>query len=101
MPEMRISVLAPYLSALHEEAPVFLLHNIIWLKWLRKAWPACAGFEFVERAEERLTGDNVNVYALPMIIRVFVVEGRFRAFPLRYIILRRRQHFLRVASSVF
>src|SRR2546426_10809103 len=70
----RIGMGRPHLGPRHEERPVGLLADVRVLERLREARPPGAGLEFVERAEQRLPGDDVHVDAGPVVVPILVVE---------------------------
>lgn len=79
MTEMGITIFASHLDALHEETPVFFLHNTLGLKGLRKAWPSGAGVKFVMGAEERFPGDNIDIKTLSLVVPIFILKRPFSA----------------------
>jgi hypothetical protein len=83
-----IPVLAPHFGPQREEFPVLSRRDVL-LKGFCKAWPSRPGVILVKRAEERLPRCDINVDPLPLIIMVFILEGRLRAFVLRYLVLKR------------
>ncbi len=89
MTQVGIPVLASHFDPHREELPVLSLRDVLRLQGFRKAWPSRPGVVLVERAEERLSGYDVNVNPLPLVVIVFISEGRLRAFVLRYLVLKR------------
>ena len=98
MTQVGIPVLAPHFGPQREEFPVLSRRDVL-LKGFCKAWPSRPGVILVKRAEERLSRCDINVNPLPLIIMVFILEGRLRAFVLRYLVLKRCELLFRVASS--
>jgi hypothetical protein len=91
MAEMGIAVFAPDFGPGHEEAPVFLFHDIRRLERFGEAGPPGPGLILVLGAEERLSGNDVDINPFPMVVPVFILEGRFGALFLGDFILQRSQ----------
>ena len=64
-----------------------LVHNFIFRDWLVEAGPACAAVEFIQRAEERLAGNNIDVDSGLVIVPIGILKWRFRAAFARHVIL--------------
>jgi hypothetical protein len=73
------------------ERVIDFLHDPIGLDRLGKTRPARAAFEFVQRAEERLTADNVDVNTSAMIVPVLVLKWWLGAVFPGDVILQRSQ----------
>src|SRR5689334_2095408 len=79
------------LGARQEELEIGMGLNVLLLQWLRETRPAGAGVVLVERAKQRLTGNDIHINAMVFIVPVFIAIGWFSAFVLRHLILHRRQ----------
>src|SRR3989454_472900 len=89
------------LGAHHEERPVRLLLDVLGLERLGEARPAGAGLELVERAEQRLSGDDVHVDAGPVIVPVLVRESPLCPLVLRHVVLQRRERASQLGVAQF
>src|SRR5436190_10421666 len=85
--EMRIGGLRTHLSSFHAQCAVAFLDDFSLLHRPGETGPARAGIEFVERTEQRLAGNDVDVNAGFVIVPVSVLERRFSAALLRDLIL--------------
>ena len=101
MAEVGIAVFAAHLDAHHKQAAVLFFHDIFGHQWPGETGPAGPGLEFVGRAEQRFTGNNINIDALFFIIPVFIIEGRFSAVFLGNLVLQRRQFLLQNTITGF
>src|SRR5882762_6588464 len=81
----------PHLGPLHEQRAVGLLLDVARLERPREARPAGTGIEFVERAEQRLPGHDVDVDPFLMIVPELVLEGALGCLVLRDFVLQRCQ----------
>src|SRR2546428_9653138 len=93
VPEVRVGVRGADLGARREEPAVLPLADVPGLERSREARPARPGLVLVERAEDRLARDDVDVDAGPVVVPVFVVEGRLGAFLLRHLVLHGVERF--------
>ena len=84
---MGVSRFGPYFRACHAHAAIGFLDHVFLRQWLGEAGPAGAAFEFIERTEEWLAADAVDVDAGFVIIPVFVAEGRLGAAFFRDVVL--------------
>jgi hypothetical protein len=72
-------------------AAVGVLDHIFRLDRLGEARPTRAAVELVNRGEQRLTRDNIDVDARLLVIQILPGSGGLRAVLLRYAILLRRE----------
>src|SRR5437588_6728139 len=84
---MRITFTCANFGALHSEGRIPFFHNALFRNRLREAGPACAAVEFIERAEERLASDQIDINSGLVIVPVGVLKWSFRAAFSRYTIL--------------
>src|SRR5712692_349309 len=94
VPQVRAGMRGADFRARGEEAPVLALADVPGLERPREAGPAGAGVVLVERAEERLAGDDVDVDAGPVVVPVLVAEGRLRALVLGHPVLHGGERLL-------
>ena len=73
-----------------------LFHHVARRYRLRETGPASAAIEFIQRAKQRLAGNNIDVNSCPMIVPVRVVKRSFRPAFTRDAILVFGQFFLQV-----
>src|SRR5690242_17703190 len=83
MAEMRIGGLRAHFRSRHAGGVVRFFQNLALIDRTGETWPAGAGIEFVERTEQRTSGNHVDVNARAMIVPVGVAERRFGAALLR------------------
>src|SRR5262249_13463148 len=89
--QVRVAVRRTDLGTLREESPVDLLANVVRIERPSEARPTGAGIVLVERAEQRLAGDDIDVNAGVLVVPVLVVKRRLGTLLLRHLELRRRQ----------
>src|SRR5438093_1643575 len=89
VPQVRVGVRGADLGARREEPAVLPLANVPGLERSREARPARPGLVLVERAEDRLARDDVDVDAGPVVVPVLVLEGRLGTLVLRHLVLHR------------
>lgn len=94
MTKMGIGSFAAYFRADHQVAEIGILLDRIVADRPGKAGPPAIGIEFIMGTEERLTGYDIYVYTVSMMIPEFVAERRFRSVVLRHFVLQRCQTFL-------
>src|SRR5581483_10878025 len=82
VPQVRVRVLRTDLGAHHEELAIRPGDDVLGGERFGEARPAGAGVELVERAEQWLAGDDVDVDAGLMIVPVLVPERRLGAIVL-------------------
>ena len=75
--QVGIPVLASHFGPHREELPVLSRRDVLRLQGFGEAWPSRPRVVLVERAEERLSGYDVNINPLPLVVIVFILEGRF------------------------
>ena len=83
MAKMRARVLAVHLGADHEMALVGMPSDGGVLNRFRETRPAAVRVEFVERAEQRLSGDDIDINAFFFMVPEFPGEGELGAVVLR------------------
>src|SRR5581483_8627119 len=88
--KMRIGSFRTDFRAHHAEGSIRVLNNFFVFDRFGKTWPAAAGIEFVQRAEQRFTAYDVHVNAVLVIVPKFVAKRRFGGGILRDIELHRR-----------
>src|SRR5436309_3119107 len=87
VPEVRVGVRGADLGARREEPAVIPLAHVPELARYREARPARPGLLLVERAEDRLARDDVDVDAGPVVVPVLVLKGRLGTLVLRHLVL--------------
>src|SRR5260370_28391675 len=87
VPEMGIGVSRSDFDALRPQAAVPFLADVPRFKRLREARPPRARVELVERAEERLAGDDIHLDARPGRVPAPVPESQPRPLALRDFLL--------------
>ena len=91
VPEVRIAVAAEQFHPAHAVTLVRPLHDIGFLKFRMKTWPAATGIEFALRTEQGMPAtDTVVNTVLPMLF-ILAAERRFGAGHAGYAELVRRQ----------
>src|SRR5260370_40869031 len=88
---MRVAVAAGDLGALHSERAFRFFGNVLVVDWLCKAGPARADVEFIERREQRLPANNIDINSGAMIVPILIAKRRFGAALLGDVILLRRE----------
>src|SRR5450759_3159767 len=99
--QVRIGVRRSNLSALIAKHAVGLRADVRWVERPREAWPAGAGVVFVERAEERLAGNDIHVDPRLVVVPIDIAERSLRLRVLRYRVLERGQLFLQIGVGRF
>src|SRR2546428_2053070 len=94
MSQMRIGMLGAHFVAHHEKLAIAPGDDVLRLERLGEARPAPARLELVERAEERLARDYLDVDARLMIVSVLVAGRRLRPLILGDPVLDRREPLL-------
>jgi len=87
--EMRIGVRRPNLGAAEAKETICLRANVRGLERPCKAWPPSAGIIFVEGAEERLSGNDVDIDPGFVIIPINIPERSLRVLALGHRVLER------------
>ena len=80
MAEVSIAAAAKDFCATHEEGPVALGDEGIFLDRIPKTGPACAGLKFLGGGEEGLAAADAVVSSLFFVVPVLACEGPFGAF---------------------
>jgi len=75
---------AAYLDPPHAVAVVLDILQVILIKRPVKRWPACAGVEFVTRAEQRQTAQTARVGPVLLIIEECSAESGLRTVVEQY-----------------
>src|SRR2546427_5034983 len=88
---MRVRMRGTHFGALHEQRVVGLLLDVARLERPREAGPTGPRIVLVERAEQRLSGHDVHVDPVLMIVPKIVLEGALGGFVLRDFVLQWRQ----------
>ena len=99
MSQMGIAVFTPDLRPGHKEPSVLPLHDISRFERFGKARPSGPGIIFFLGAEQGLPGHDIHVNPLPLVVPVFILEGRLRPLFLGDRVLQGRQ-FLSQGSFV-
>ena len=89
--EMAVAVRGAHLGADHQMAEVALLDDVGGLDRLGEARPAGTAVELVDRREQRLAGDHVDVDAGLVVVPVLAGERPLGAVLLGHVVLLRRQ----------
>ena len=89
--QVRIAVLRAHFDAPHAVADVGVIDDMLGFDRLREARPTGARLELVERAEQRLAADDVDVQAGLVVVPKFVAEGRLGGVVLRHFVLERAE----------
>jgi len=89
--EVRVGVLRADLGPGREQPPVDLGGDGVRIERPGEAGPAGARIVLVERREQRLARDYVDVDAGLVVVPVLVVERSLGAFALRHVVLQRRE----------
>src|SRR5881394_4127202 len=75
--EMGIGGFGAHFGPVHEIGVVIALDDFVLGHGLAEAWPAAAGIEFVERAEQRFARNDIYVNAGFVVVPIFILKGWF------------------------
>ena len=97
--EVGVGVFRANFGADHEELAIALRDHVLRLERAREARPAGSGVVFVERREERLTRNDVDVNARLLVVPVFVTKSRLGTVVLRDLVLDGGQALLELGVA--
>lgn len=89
--QMGIAFTTSHFSTNHEVAKIGFFLNIIVTKWTGEARPAAAGIVFVGGTEQWLTGHDIHIDSVTVVIPELVMERWFGCVVLGNFVLQRRQ----------
>src|SRR5450756_1959599 len=88
---MAVGVARPHLSSFHPMSIVRPLLYVFSFKWLCEAGPTTGAVEFIERREQGLARNNIDVNAMLVVIPIGVLKGALCCTLLCYPKLLRRK----------
>src|SRR5205085_12666668 len=94
--EMRIAFAAAHFITFHAKSAIRFLGDLIFVNRFGETGPTTAAVEFIERTEERLAADHIDIDASVMIVPILISKWRFGAALLSDVILLRRQFLLQL-----
>ena len=94
MAEMGIAFRAADFGPIHSQGAIRFLEDFFFRDRFGETGPAASAIEFIERSEERFTGDDIDVNPGRVIVPIGVVEGGLGATILCDVVLLGRQLLL-------
>src|SRR5436853_5362938 len=91
MTQMRVALAAADVGALHPVGAIRFFGNIFVVEWFCKAGPSAAAVEFIERREQRLPANDIDINSGAMIVPILIAKRWFGAALLGDVILLRRE----------